>query len=342
MIRISYGSLAQHNAQILTGFNLLTNGECEIGNEPNLDLPPFVIVADIDGEGRIGYDTCDGYFNAGAIGNDIRYSRLSEEVNILYKRDFNPNIETSDLFYKGEIRSLALNYFCYDNRVERMYYPGIQYIKKKMKEILHYGFDENYQNFEVKKECEGSSCDVLFLTRLWNPDAKEVKNKHIVEDRIQINNMRIDIVRKLRRQYGDKAICGLADDAYARKVAPELIVTKLTKKGNYMGVMKRAKVVVTSLGLHKSNGWKTGEYMAAGKPIVMETPYYDIPYAQSGVNWLEYSNAEECICAVEEMLNNKTRRNEIADANKEYYLQHLRPDMLIKDTLDNVVNTPTK
>lgn len=332
MIRLSYGSFAPHNAQILTGFNILTNGECEISPKPDLELPPFVIVADIEGN-KIAYDTSDGYFNNGAIGNDIRYRRLSEEVNVLYKRDYCSGIDTKELFYKGKIKSLGLNYFCYDNRVKRMYYPGIRYAKKKLKEILHDSFDENWKNYEVKKESEDFSCDVLFLTRLWDPDAKEVESKHIAEDRIQINNMRIEIVRKLRRQYGNKAICGLSDDAYARKLAPELIVTELTKKWNYMEIMKRAKVVVTSLGLHKSNGWKTGEYMSAGRSIVMEKPYYDIPFAQSGMNWLEYSDSEECVCAVDELLINKSRRQEMADANREYYLHHLRPDMLIKSTL---------
>lgn len=50
MIKLSYGSLVEHNAPILAGFDLFTKGDCEISPEPDLNLPPFLVLADPGGK----------------------------------------------------------------------------------------------------------------------------------------------------------------------------------------------------------------------------------------------------------------------------------------------------
>lgn len=331
-LKIDYGSLIEHNAQILTGFNLLTKGRCDITATPNDNLPPCVIVSDF-GNVKIAYDVTDGYFTEGAIGCDKRYEESLKDISILYKRDYNPNINKESLLFKGEIRPLGLNYFCYDEKIRQLYYSGARLAKKRIKEILGIELNENYKAFEIDSKDVKPSCDVLFLTRLWNPNAKEVEGEGVAEDRMAVNQMRIQIIKELRQKYGDKAICGILDDEYARQVAPELIVDKkYTNKPKYLKIMKNAKVVICSLGLHKSNGWKTGEYFAAGRPIVMEKPYYEIPFAKKNNNWLEYTTVLECLEAVDELLKDDKKRNLMEQANIEYYNQHLRPDKLIEDT----------
>ena len=235
--------------------------------------------------------------------------------------------------YLGGVKPLGPNYFCYDDRIKKMYYPGIRLIKKEIQDMLHLACNEDWKNFEVLQEKGCYSCDVLFLTRLWNPHASEVENQQIAEDRERVNIMRIAIIRELRRKYGKRAICALSDDEYSRKVAPELINTEYTKKQNYLKIMKSARIVVSSLGLHKSNGWKMGEYMAAGRAIVMEKPYYEIPFAAKNKNWIEYSTYEECVCEIDELLQNERKRQGLIRENREYYFKHLRPNKLIEDTL---------
>lgn len=279
MITLTYGSFAQHNAQILTGFNILTKGKCKIASFPDETLPTCVVLADIDGR-RIAYDTCDGYFHAGAIGTDERYHALSEKTEILYKRDFNSAVDPKDLLYVGKIKPLGLNYFCYDNRIKKLYYPGFRLIKNFLKEVVGLSYDVNWKRFESDVVTSHYSCDVLFLTRLWNPDAAEVENQKIAEERKRVNSMRISVIHEMRRRYGNSAVCGVVDDSYARRTAPELIISDVTKKASYLKIMKEAKIAVTSLGLHESNGWRTGEYMAAGRSVVMEEPYYEIPFAK--------------------------------------------------------------
>ncbi len=332
MIKLTYGSFDHHNAQILTGFDLLTKGACQIAPYPDEELPRSIVLADIDGRG-IAYDTCDGYFHTGAIGADERYRTLSGKAAILYKRDFNADLDRGQLLYTGEIRPMGLNYLCYDSRIKRLYHPGYRRVKRRMKELLGYEGNVDWRSFETAATQREVSCDVLFLTRLWDPEAAEVENDAIAEERRQVNAMRMAIIREMRKRYGSRAVCGLNDDPFARSTAPELIVPNITRKGTYLRMMKGARVAVTSLGLHRSNGGRTGEYIAAGRAVVMEKPYYEIPFAGSGENWLEYTNARECMEAIEALLSNETRRQRMEGANRAFYNRHLRPDQLIQDTL---------
>lgn len=342
MISVRYGSKAEHNAQILTGINLLTNGQCEISNCEDSTLPPCIVLMEYNGK-KIAFDTCDGYFHENAIATDCRYAQLG--IEILFKRDFskrdNEKIDCRCVSYvcKGggqnmDLYPLGLNYYCYDRRIEKIYfYDWKRRIKHSIKKLCGMDFDAHWKNFENKKSRKKYSCDVLFLTRLWNPESEEVENPDIIQDRIEINQMRINIIKALREKYGDAAICGVYDDDYARKTVPELIVTSFTDKKKYINVMKNAKVVISSLGLHKSNGWKFGEYFAAGKAIVAEKPYYDVPYAEAQTNWLEYKTVDECLENVERLLSDSNKRKNMEQCNKSFYEKHGRPDRLIYDAL---------
>lgn len=334
-ISLRYGSYQDHNAQIVTGFDLLTDGKCCISSIPDTTLPPGVVLADVNGT-KIAYDTCDGYYHTGGIAFDHRYKALSEKSEILYKRDYNAHVNPADILFKGDIRPLGLNYFCHNDRVKRLWFTPKARLKHKLSELTGDYYDVDYRKFEAEQKQTAASCEVLFLTRIWDPVASEIENQEIANERMQINETRIAIIRELKKRYGSEAICGLNDDAYARRTAPDLIVPTLTKKVNYVRIMKRAKVAIASLGLHSSNGWKTGEYVAAGRAIVMERPYYEIPYARNGVNWLEYTSVDECLHSVEYLLSHNDARIKMEDTNQNYYSEHLRPDKLIYDTLADV------
>lgn len=236
-----------------------------------------------------------------------------------------------------DLYPLGLNYYCYDRRIEKIYYSDWKSrLKHNIKKLCGIGFDAYWENFENKKNRKKYSCEVLFLTRLWNPEGEEVENPDIVQDRIEVNQMRINIIKALRQKYGAAAICGVYDDDYARKTVPELVVTSFTDKKKYIKIMNDAKVVISSLGLHKSNGWKFGEYFAAGKAIVAEKPYYDVPYAEAGINWLEYQTVDECLENVERLLSDSNKRKNMEQSNRIFYEKHGRPDKLIYDALRKI------
>ena len=73
--------------------------------------------------------------------------------------------------------------------------------------------------------------------------------------------------------------------------------------------------------------------MAAGRAVVMEKPYYEIPFAEKNKNYLEYTTLEECMNNIEQLLQNDRARHVIEENNREFYLKYLRPDKLIEDTM---------
>lgn len=60
--------------------------------------------------------------------------------------------------------------------------------------------------------------------------------------------------------------------------------------------MYSSDICIGSMGLDESIGWKTAEYVAAGKAIIHEKMSYQIPYGfNKDTNYLEFSSADECI-----------------------------------------------
>ena len=91
------------------------------------------------------------------------------------------------------------------------------------------------------------------------------------------------------------------------------------------------------MGLFESIGWKTGEYVAAAKAIVNEEMHFDVTGDfEVGKNWLSFRTTEECLQAVRALTEEPERLYQMKLANERYYQQYLRPDMLVKRTLDIV------
>lgn len=170
---------------------------------------------------------------------------------------------------------------------------------------------------------------VMFYVRLWDPDNdREYKlGEKEAEDRKQINTLRVQCVRTLKERFGDKALVGIMDDSYARKIAPDLVISNSdTSKQNYLERVKQAGVCIASQGLHESIGAKFAEYVALGKPIVSEAFNYVIPGDfREGVNYLEYTSAEQCVKQVAELLGDPQEMESMSKANREYYRQTLQP-----------------
>ena len=77
--------------------------------------------------------------------------------------------------------------------------------------------------------------------------------------------------------------------------------------------------------------------MAAAKAIVHEELCYSVPGDfREGVNYLSFQTAQECVDAVAELVRSPERIQAMKRANAEYYRQYLRPDVLVKNTLNIV------
>ena len=101
--------------------------------------------------------------------------------------------------------------------------------------------------------------------------------------------------------------------------------------------MRSCDICIGSMGLHESIGWKTGEYVAAAKAIVNERFRYRVTgnFAE-GKNYLPFTDADQCVAAVRQLAESPEARYKMQKANEDYYRNSLRPDALVKNSLDTV------
>ena len=72
----------------------------------------------------------------------------------------------------------------------------------------------------------------------------------------------------------------------------------------------------------------------ATKAIVHDPFRYSVPGDfLPGKNYLEYRTAEECITAVQKLVEDPQLLLSMKTANQEYYRNYLKPDVLIANTL---------
>jgi hypothetical protein len=174
---------------------------------------------------------------------------------------------------------------------------------------------------------------VLFLCRTWQPDVERGRDKNAERERI--NQNRAECIVALRRAFGDRCIAGFDPTPYARARYPHAVGAdqSLTKRRRYVQFMQTIPICVATIGLHSSNGWKLGEYIASSRAIVSEELHHDVPGLVRGRNYLPFKSTAECVERVGELMESKAKRTAIAEANRQYYLTHLRPDRLIANAL---------
>lgn len=325
-----------HMGQIVTGFLMLKaqGWEVEIKNHVKGPKSFFhgmpMIRAEYRGQ-RIIYDLGDGY----NVPEDIMTGL--ENCDFYFKRSFSAE-KNRELIqgYEGKMFPLGL-YF----RVTHPKSPINEPLWKAIVKSLMGKASTRYfvpKVFAGTPEREGDrSVRILFLTQLWNdhePGFSEEENK----ERTYINQMRIDIIRALRERYGDAFIGGLNDNALSRAWAPDLIMpSEYTERKRYLKLVHSCDICIGSMGLFESIGGKTGEYVAAAKAIVNERLHYTVTgdFAE-GKHYLSFETVEECLDAVQKLVDDAELRFSMKQANAEYYRNYLRPDVLVKNTLEVV------
>lgn len=177
---------------------------------------------------------------------------------------------------------------------------------------------------------------ILFQTRLW--PYHEVPR--ISESRInELNNMRVMIVRVLKHAFGKRFIGGLVPTDYSRQYYPDLLSAQKTCRNDYMNLVKRCLICVTSTGLHDSIGFRLPEYLAASRCVISEPLVYRLPVSLTeGENYLQYRSPEECAEACEKILTNPQWAKQMRHENYKYYLNEVLPSALIYNRLKTALN----
>lgn len=324
VVEISLLSTWPHCSQILTGFLMLSEGggyRVSIKNEEIQKHNPqnmAIVMAEYHGK-RIIYDMMDGYQNPEGM------KKLLDDCDYYFKRSYSTQKNQVLGFdeYNKKIYPLGMNYM--------VSCKGNPYSKESLKSMLFKlrGDKPNSYFTSDKFACpviykEGLT-KVIFFTRLWDGENT-------------INNTRIEVIRQLKKEFGGKFMGGIRDSELARRLAPDIIVSKRqTERGRYLRMVQDSDICIGSTGLHDSIGWKTAEYVVMGKAIVCEELKYEVPGGFSPEkNYIPFSDAEGCVNAVEKLVNDPEYMYQMKLNNLMYYYQYLMPDRMIKRTLEIV------
>lgn len=335
-VKFTIPSKVYHISQIATGFHVLKKQGCPIEiidrtadrENPFYGLP--VACAEYMGQ-KIIYDLWDGYQDP------VDMKKCLEQCDFYFKRSFSAE-KNAQLFpeYRDKMYPLGFNY--------HVTYPGSPVNEPKLKSFLKPFLGKAPEPYFVPEVFEGSprqkdggDVKILFQAQLWDVRDPDMCPE-MAEECDYINRTRMEILRTLRETYGDAFFGGLKDTPLARELAPELIVPeKYTERRKYLKLVHSCDICIGTMGLHESIGWKTAEYIAAAKAIVNERFHYTVTGDfGEGKNYLPFNTARECIEAVRVLAESPEKRHEMQKANAEYYQNYLKPEVLVKNTLELV------
>jgi hypothetical protein len=96
---------------------------------------------------------------------------------------------------------------------------------------------------------------VLFMTRVWDPDAPDCTTAAMREERRSINEVRRRCTELLRAELGPSFIGGITPTEFALRCYPALVCDPdAAVQGNYLRLMREVTVCVATTGLLGSNG----------------------------------------------------------------------------------------
>jgi hypothetical protein len=135
----------------------------------------------------------------------------------------------------------------------------------------------------------------------------------------------------LRREFGDRCIAGFAHSRYAAEHYPDALAAdpRMNERRRFLELVRAIPICVGTMGLHRSNGWKLGEYVAYSRAIACEPLRHHVPDFLPDRHYIPFRSADECVKAVELLMSSAAARQSMAEANREYYLRRLRPDVMM-------------
>lgn len=333
----------EHVSQVFTGLRALAeNGVIRIRQRPWRDIRPNVpvpisgrwfLLIELEGA-RACFDLNDG------SGID---ERLLATVDFYFKRSFEPErYSTNELRHR--IHPLGFNYAVYKRNpdiwaVQRMLQGSAGFRSVFRRLGLGLTFFPSVQEVESPPSAANVP-SVLFYTRLWDPHASS--GERAAEAREIINQSRVACVRALKSAFGDAFVGGIEPSPVALQLCPELVAGSQTvEKRAYLRLVKSVPICVTTTGLHGSNGWKLGEYVACARAIVTEPLIHQVPgNFQAGSNYLRFVSPEDCVEQCRKLLDDAALRDRMMRRNREYYMSYLRPDVLLRNALSKMITDP--
>lgn len=327
-VTINIPARTPHLCSVMTGFILLEKqGKLHLKINTDVNLPSVSIMEAVINEKRLAYDMADGY----NFHNIAEIEEYIKTCDFYFKRSFSDKLthslfqEQADKIYRWGFNYLVTcggnDYF--NHNPEKRLIETVNFFRGR--KPLKYFTCDRFEAVPNKKDEQ----KILFMTRLWSN--KQTTSKNIDE----VNSMRIGIVKALQKEYPENSITGIYDSELARKLCPELILPdKITKKDCYLETIKASDICIGSTGLHGSIGWKTGEYIAAARAIINEAFCYEVTGDfEIGKNYLAFKSIDECMAHVDKLFSSPDTVYEMEKNNHNYYLNYLRPDVQVANSL---------
>ena len=198
---------------------------------------------------------------------------------------------------------------------------------------------EELRRSRIAAPAEWLTGPVVFVTRLW--PAHEGRTFEDREWRRRMCEFRIDLAGLLKSRLGERAVVGIAEDEFSSTCCPPelLLGTDQTRKSAYFGLAARAAVVVCSLGLHRSIGWRMGEAVMLGVPVVAETGDAALPESMTPHRqFVPFGTAAECADVAAALAGDSGRLKEIHQQQIDYYNAWLRPEVLVSNLISRAID----
>ncbi len=288
---------------------------------------------------HVYYDTSDA--------NTIDEDNL-DGSDFYFKRSYNSDVHSS---ISEEILPLDLNYMVKSNilnwqNLVRSYQlsSGVERVKSCIREVdinNRMTYSPRINELQAKPNIN-TPFKILFMCRLWEPEKDDhwQLTKEQQEDRVEINNVRVGCIRKLKQEFGNEFTGGLAPTAYAQQHFRDVVSSAaVTSKRNYIAQLKKYPVCISTTGLANSIGWKFGEYVALSRAVVSEKLHSQTAgNIQKNINYLQFDTTDECVEQVHKLRSNKALLTNMMQANHSYYINHLTPDKLVMSSLQSALN----
>ena len=302
----------------------------------------FEVVTD-DGL-RFIYDMNDGYENLLPDAREMPsfYSGLLNRCNLLFKRSFDRE-KNALLCEPQKVRPTPPNFLVTlpGNPAHRPVPcdPRREKLKKLVRMLPNTAYANRYvlEDNLFAPPTASPQPKILFMARLWDP-AGEFPGQltdAMAEERRRINESRAACIRLLRREFGDRFYGGVASSPFTVREYADVVLDdpSLARKDAYLAFMKTFDIHISTMGLHRSTGWKFAEYLAASKAVVCEPLCYESAGGIADcVHYLYFTDADSCICSVQTLLDDETRVR-MMENNHAYAESRLRCRAFVQTTL---------
>lgn len=158
-------------------------------------------------------------------------------------------------------------------------------------------------------------------------------------DTAAVHRFRVELVRGLRQEFGDRFVGGIIPDAFSTVAYPDCLSSVPADLPSYMESLAGAGIVITSRGLAGSIPWKVPEAMALARCIVAERPHTTLPSPLTdGETLRTFATVEECVGRCRDLLDDTDQRQALAQAGRRYYEDWVDPPVAIHRLLTQALD----